>query len=321
MRALFTLLLAATAAVGGLLFAAASRSDLAGIRAVREVTVAVVGHEGVRRRVAEAYRQEATALQRCRRMGLVELGLVSGMEPSARLRVGHGRLDAAYIRGSDTVFVPTRRAPSRRHEYVHAVDDQLSGRMAAVGGGTTTDRSVALRAAIEGTAQALANDIRPAATPARDFDGAVWNVVYIQGRRFVEGRTRSHAEMLRLWPESAYEVMFGRAPPVRGALDRGDAACSDELGAAALFVAAVQRGASSPEAREIARGWAGDLMEYDASAFLVRWTVAFHDSAAHASWLATAKRPQALTAGRQVIQTFLVGEETGQRAAPITGQE
>lgn len=236
-----------------------------------------------------------TNLEQCRRAGLRRLGLVStaesdGVGEAIVSRITGQPMSAAFYRaGSDTVFTTDREHPAVRHEYVHAIDDQLGPRMQLAARGTT-DRQAALRAAIEGTAVARLRT-SPAAVPfGKDLDVNAWALAYGLGAGYVREHAQGNWEKaMALAPKTTYEILFGYPPPRRSSLPLPpdqDALCQDEVGVLGVITALQASGIGGEDATRIARAWVGDRLRVYRENDAVRssWTVEFADSLAAAEW-------------------------------------
>jgi hypothetical protein len=290
--------------------------------AQRTVQVVELDEAAFRARLRDAVRTSLTPEQRCRRLGLMDLGLVSSVEP--RLP-GHGILDrlvgeetppAFYVPGSDSVFVSSRQRAIVRHEMVHAIEDQYSTRQQEAET-ATTDRRIAMRAAIEGTAVVLAGG---GARPGRfggNMDVNAWILAYALGPEFMRASVeRDPVAAFGVRPRTTYEVLFREPPASRAVLppeEPGDGEtllCSDELGILGLTSALRSTGATSQEAETVGRAWRADRLDVLSVGMgrRVVWSVAFADPAARDLWLRVPGVSLPLTSKGVTLRTVLVAD-------------
>jgi hypothetical protein len=290
----------------------------------------------------EAFTERVRALQavevraedmKCRRLGLLDLGLVSALEPKVDVlpeslfeRVqGHRTQPAFYRVGSDTVFFVVQGDPTVAHELVHALEDQHSERMRAATAAQTLDERIALRAASEATAVLVSGG---AAAPLRfgtNYDYNAYVLAYGFGpayaRRAAPGRT--FQDLLALHPGSTREVMFGAPPTQRESAPAAELSedeallCSDRLGALGLLSALNASGVPSEMALQAAEAWVDDRMDVIRTPDGQRrtaWSVRFDSAEAARIWSTGPASRLRLTSDHLHLDTHLTRSASGHSA-------
>jgi hypothetical protein len=289
--------------------------DVPGVPAPRRViTIQRLVADSFAARLATVSDRALTPGRRCQRLALHALGLVRAVEPptqavndppataawdARRLARGDSRptVTAFYGQGTDTIVaMETASHRALAHEWVHAVDDERSDRLARGAGPNTTDEALALHAAIEGTAMVAVPMSLPAVAFTSDLDINAWILAYAIGPRYI--RRVTHGALpaaFALSPGSVWEILFGpsasrasRPPLEPPALAGGERLlCSDQLGALAVLTALRRTRISAGEASTMARAWAGDrvdrVLERDGSVRVV-WRVRFTTGHARVAW-------------------------------------
>lgn len=201
---------AATAAMLGVgaawdRFGGEATPTVAGLPAARRpVAIQRVPDDSLRETLAALEAMALTDETRCRRRGLQQLGLVATVETPALSTVNSWQQRATGRPTIGAVYVPIAAGDkggrilataddrlTLAHEYVHAIDDQRSGRMALARRARSTDEQLALRAAIEGTAMAAVGTAPLRAPLTGDLDRNAWVLAYGIGPRWVHARTRN----------------------------------------------------------------------------------------------------------------------------------
>lgn len=269
----------------------------------RPITVTVLEPADFQERLADASTHQGAPTERCRRLGLSALGLVRSIEPPAsgveagwlQRITGFDPFTSFYLAGTDTVFTLRARSPSIVHEWVHALDDQTSPRMAEAAKAATTDRRLAIRAAIEGTAQALTQTPPPSLPVTANLDRNAWWFAYVAGFDYARPTYRlgDVDAMFRIAPGTSYEVLYGSArraveiPQANRPAPSMEHLCSDRLGVVGLLTALKASAAYEGTVRRVVRDWQGDRMDVFSTASGIRhtvWTVAFSDPEALRLW-------------------------------------
>lgn len=248
---------------------------------------------------------EQTPEARCRRKSMHMLGLVSHMEVSSqsqslitRLGLSPGSIHALYRTGTDTIYLLEGAFESATHEYIHALDDQYSERLAIAKSGTT-DQKVAIRAVVEGT---VANHL---GTPlayrsfTTDMDQNSFHLVRIYGQKIVERRAGADLEKaFQIIPKSTYEILWDEVPANSHDFDaphlekNEEIVCTDELGVLGVVTALKRHKLPDKETAFTAREWVGDRVDLikTENGYRVMWQVAFSDPEAVTIW---SEAPQA----------------------------
>lgn len=293
----------------------------------RPVAVVELDPADLNRRLDEAQRLAMTPALRCRRLALRDLGLVAEVEPRAdapglveRLWPTP-RVPAFYAQGRDTIYTVDRHAPSVRHEWVHAWEDQHGDRMRRAES-ASTDEQIGLRAVIEGTAMAVTHTPGLGVRWFPDLDAAAWSLAYGLGPGYVARRTGDAlAAGVAIRPVTTYDVLFDRrstTPASVTPMERDSAqsaatpghpltgeapACSDRLGPLAVLVAGLQAGLPEGDALSTARSWAGDtvVVRVVPAGRRVAWTVLFRDQAAVQQFARTTNRAPNLAGARVLV--------------------
>lgn len=267
---------------------------------IRPIHIVELESDQFQNRLNAERHRNAGAEARCQRLAMFHLGLVSMVEPPITPPyeswldkiLPQVSVPAFYIGGTDTIYTIDRLHPSVRHEWVHAIDDQYSERIRRSSHVATTDERVALRAAIEGTAQVLIG-APPIPLPIEpDLDRGAWAFAYNVGPLYVK-RQASHdlSELFALAPRTTHEVLYDNsqdpvdiAPPPLAPRER--LLCSDRLGALGVLVAFRKFNSLTPEVYHTARSWRGDRLDLllVGDRHRIRWHVVFADSQAARFW-------------------------------------
>lgn len=258
------------------------------------ITIELLDPQAFDARLAAA--EETTSDVRCRRLAMEDLGLLqgsSGTDPRHSL-AGYLRtstVTAAYLRGTDTIFTIERSGPTIRHEWIHAVEDQLQDRLDRQASAPTTDESIALRAAIEGTASHFTQSGPSTLFFSPDLDVTALTISYIAGPAYVALVAPTIEEAFSLLPHSVAQVLFPDSAQAWGhivAPVSTPALCVDRLGPAGILTAAVGSGMPQPEALKLAARWTGDLVwrgvREPGGVPVTEWYVRFADADASHAW-------------------------------------
>jgi hypothetical protein len=302
--------------------------------APRALTLQYLEPQALNRRLADVHRAEYSDTVRCRRLGLMALGLVHVVEPPP-LFMPTGWLDrflpgnamgGFYVPGSDTLFLPATMSVDMAHEVVHAYDDQTGTRIRQQSRAHTTDEGVALRAAIEGSAIVASHGTAVAALFNGDLDNNAVVLAYGMGPSYVRQAARDDmAAMMRLAPMTTAAILFaGDNAPASPRLHWPDPVlapgervlCADVVGALGVLTALAGMDAPLRDATAVAGGWAGDrvLVVDTPSGPRADWSIAFRDSAAAAIWSNGPAAAFTLARPRATVHTLLM--PGGGRPAP-----
>ncbi len=304
----------------------------------RAITVRELTPSAFNDRIAQLRRAALTTPVRCQRSALLELGLIHDVEPSVDVNVesvsealsGAAALGAFYIAGSDTIVTVDRHAATITHEWVHAIDDQVSQRMHRARDAVTTDERIALRAAIEGTAIVASRSATLQRALTTDLDANAWVMAYGVGPRYVRhaaqdtaiGTHGAEAESMRrvlaLVPATSYEVLFSDRPTPLVSLKPAIVGpgerilCSDEVGALGILTVLRHAPVTARSAQHIAHAWRGDRVDViagEAGTRRIVWLIVFGDSAARATWERYGAPYARLHSARSDILSAFVGQQ------------
>jgi hypothetical protein len=180
------------------------------------------------------------------------------------LRAPNG-LEAFYVPGTDTLFLLGSDNASIGHEYVHALEDQLpAGRMRTMASRTTTDGRIALRMAIEGTAEVLRGEPGEVFRSTSSFTGNALHLQYNVAPRILRQRGDTTLDRALSWAPTSVAAALGLSWAEREGTATPDG-CTDQLGITGI--ATVIAGTPfQTKLTQIARTVAGDSIAYDRTA-------------------------------------------------------
>lgn len=295
------------AALGTRIWAHIEKPDVPRLRGlpepIRPIHIIELPIDELQARLDLERRKNAGADARCQRLAMFYLGLISTVEPMIvppyeswlEKIFAQPTVPAFYVGGTDTIYTIDRSHPAIRHEWVHAIDDQHAMRISRSGENLmTTDERLALRAAIEGTAQVL-NGLSSVPLPLEpDLDRSAWAFAYNVGPLYIKRQARHDPHHLfSLVPRTTHAVLYDETindpVPIPAPLLQSNERllCSDRLGALALLVAFKITGPVTNITYHVARSWAGDRLDLILAdhQHRARWHIAFSDSLAAQAWL------------------------------------